>query len=361
GGLENLGGTTLINEEGLIVSTKALTVLTENVINILGEIYSQERLTFKGRTLDNKEGLIHTAGGITMEVTDIINKSGYILANGISKEAADAEDEEATNSESKDTDLVDEEEIKESTELAANEEKTEENEKGIYEGIDITGNSLDNTEGKIKTIGDVNISVNAVLNISGVILGDNIKFQGKTLDNTEGSITGTTVSMEVSDKIDNTKGEIIGIDSLEANTDTLVNVEGVVVSNGSLGLTTDTLDNTKGEIIGGLENLGGTTLVNEEGLIVSTKALTVLTENVTNILGEIYSQERLTFKGTTLDNKEGLIHTAGGITLEVTDIINKSGYILANGISKEVADAEDEPKEESKETDLAENKEDSDK
>ncbi|MGF6907698.1 adhesin HecA-like repeat protein, partial [Fusobacterium sp. PH5-44] len=361
GGLENLGGTTLVNEEGLIVSTKALTVLTENVTNILGEIYSQERLTFKGTALDNKEGLIHTAGGITMEVTDIINKSGYILANGISKEAADAEDEENTNNESKDTDLVMEEEIKESTELAANEEKTEENEKGIYEGIDIAGNSLDNTDGKIKTIGDVNISVNAVLNISGVILGDNIKFQGKTLDNTEGSITGTTVSIEVSDKIDNTKGEIIGIDSLEANTDTLVNVGGAVVTNGSLVLTTDTLDNTKGEIIGGLENLGGTTLINDEGLIVSTKALTILTENVTNILGEIYSQERLTFKGTTLDNTEGLIHTAGGITMEVTDIINKSGYILANGISKEAADAEDEPKGESKETDLAENKEDSDK
>ncbi|MDR3259895.1 MAG: hemagglutinin repeat-containing protein [Fusobacteriaceae bacterium] len=297
GELENLGGSILINDEGAIFTNEALNIETLAISNISGEIYAEKRIDIAGNTLDNTEGYIHTEGGIELTVDDIINKSGYILANGLTKE--EVFDEVEGN---EDIEVVELENIE-----VENVDTEENREEVIYEGIKIAGKTLDNTDGKIKTLGDL--------------------------------------SLDLADSIDNTKGELLGVKSLDIKTGLLINTNGSLLTYGKLVLDTEDLDNTKGKIIGRLEKLSGTNFINDEGILVSTESLEITTKNVSNIKGEIHSDKRLSFDGDRLDNTGGYIHTYGGIDANVGEIINNTGYILANGISKEDVNLEEENEE----------------
>jgi adhesin HecA-like repeat protein len=128
-----------------------LSLNSKNTENISGEIYSFSQITANGDNLNNNKGYIHTNGKITMNVQNITNREGYILSDGLTKEAlvASVNDDIASN------EVNEKSEVSSSGEDDGEGEEEPEPESIVYGGIAIVGQTLDNTLGVIRSLGDI--------------------------------------------------------------------------------------------------------------------------------------------------------------------------------------------------------------
>ena len=332
GDLEELKGERLVNAEGEILTNRSLDIEVNIISNKGGEVYSAVRVKAAGEILENINGKIHSAGQIELAISKTDNTKGKILANGIQEEDLDKKEE------------ADKSDIAEKSE-----DSKETKEKEI--SIKITGEELNNTEGLIAGLGNIEIGAGVVNNTQGKITGDSIVIEGSKLINTEGQLTGNKeIALGIGNVV-NIRGMISG-DKISLKGRNLDNTEGQLVSN---DLILDTaINNTKGLVLSNTIKLSGKELINKEGSIKGSEIVSGMEKldnslgkieglgkveivNLINNGGKVNSDYYINIRNEgNLENKGGEIKVSekeGGVEISLgSDIQNESGQILSEGV-----------------------------
>ncbi|MDR1831179.1 MAG: filamentous hemagglutinin N-terminal domain-containing protein, partial [Fusobacteriaceae bacterium] len=217
--------------------------------------------------------------------------------------------------------------------------------------IVLEGLTLDNTDGVISTLGNMTLTIKDITGKRGTLSAENLAITSDNLSNEEGTIHVANFAADLVGTLNNNGGAIVSEKSIRITARDLLSQYGVIYTDGELVITTSNLlDNKGGTIVGMLDTLGGNTLINEEGQILTNKELTLASLYTNNTGGEIFTPERIIITGDTFVNDGGYLHTNKGITITVTRASNRDGFILSDGLTKEMlaameeaAAAEDEP------------------
>jgi filamentous hemagglutinin len=288
-----LNMTSLDNVAGLVMAGRLLDITASGAINnIGGTLGGKNALTVRAQNLDNsQQGELSSEGQLTTRVSGLLNNQnkGLIQANGV---------------------------------------------------MDVQATRLDNREGKISGLNTLTVSSNNADNRNGVIRADQalkllvteldnrdkgrleskaaLTFDGNKLDNrNEGLLTASGLMTLKAKEVANDAGRISGKGDVEADVDSLSQQGGELVAEGHLKLTGKTLDNQK------------------NGLVASLKSLTVNVEQIDNRGGSLSSQSDMHVSGANLNNSDGgKVLSDTTLALKVDQIINQTaGLIFSKGAS----------------------------
>ena len=303
-GETRIGADQLVNDGQGIVSSGTDLEIKASTIDNPGSIGALRTVTLRAsRTLDNSKGEL-TAGTLDLNAAQLINKGGKLTQMG-SQPMILKVTETLTNTEggviqSRATDLQ-------------VETKRLENEGGtighLGTGTLTVGSQkgdgiLHNAEGKIASLGQLDLSAGAIHNQGGTLAAQ----KAVKLVVTEGVLDNSAKEG---------KPGTIGAETVqvEAKQGRVLNQGGTIEGSAGVDLQTQSLDNTKGN----LTNTG-------QGHLTVTAAL-----NLGNAEGTLGSNGQATLKATTIDNAHGLLQGGDNLTLEATQSIdNRAGMAHAN-------------------------------
>src|SRR5690554_205886 len=304
---------TALQNQGHIIAANNANLFVSEIDNQEGTIHADASLHITSTKFDNAQGLLH-AQELQLHADEVINSSGIMVADGIT----------------------------------------------------VTVNSLDNTEGTI--VGTSN-SGSFMLDVAGLV------------DNSLGLIQSDNNSAHIQAvRIQNTGGDILyrGEGTLEVDVESLLNAEqGSLVSFGDLAVTTQLLENHNANIqaMGNID-LQSSKIINTGGLIAADNHAHIVSDEIHNTnlndnTGQLYGQwltidfdalansgrvdgSSVTLTGITADNTgeiisygsddhtleiiaEHLSNTLGEIsgqwvTLQVTTIENMGGKLIGNSL-----------------------------
>ena len=332
----DLNGADLDNSNGLITTQNPLTIShLRDLKNASGEISSSQSFSLTGRMLDNSNGKLISNQSLTLNANSLLNQLGLISG---------------------------------------------------WEGLDVSGGSLDNRNGGTLSSrnGDVGVSLTgALLNAAnGALVSQKaLNISAASVDNRGGILSsGAEQTYTVSGLLDNGQNGLIDSGAaLTLNAATLGNAAGTINAQQALNFTGTDLDNSAGSIagnvavtldlLGSLTNTNGklasagdllvsraTQINNQGGQLASQRALTLFTGGLDNsnrgtvaandqlLLtasgaiqnandGLIYSKNaNLTVQAASLANGKGTLQSQGAMDLTVSgDIDSQSGKIIAQG------------------------------
>ncbi|AMP16359.1 hemagglutinin repeat-containing protein [Collimonas pratensis] len=237
--------------------------------------------------------------------------------------------------------------------------------------LQVSGGTLDNTNGKIIDVGIGLTTVAATTSItnadpsavtgSGLIGGaGDVTIATPVLSNVQGGhiVAGGALNLNTSTSVDNTAGQLLATGALTMNQPgaTLINVGGGI-SGGSVTLTTASIDNTSGSIANPAGSGGGVaittgTLTNTNGSVGSDVDLTLsanalvgdgkivagrdgnvsLQGNYTYDAGnQITANRNLTLSTTGTLVNTGTLAAAGNLTVNAANLYNVAGADIASG------------------------------
>ncbi|WP_421377165.1 hemagglutinin repeat-containing protein [Paraburkholderia sp. DD10] len=239
---------------------------------------------------------------------------------------------------------------------------------GATTTLQIAGNSLDNTGGRIANIGTGATTVNAAsitnANPNGVAgagtIGGNgdVTLTGQTLSNTQGAqiVAGHDLTLAIAQSVDNTGGTLSGVNNLTLNEPgaALSNQNGSIHGNGAIGLNVASLDNTSGRIgndtgSGGSIAISTGTLTNQAGAIGSDRNLNVTTNQLTgdgkiiagndgavtvngsytnDAANQIQANHDLTFTASGNFTNQGTLAAVNALTVNAANVDNQTGADL---------------------------------
>jgi filamentous hemagglutinin len=276
-----------------------------------------------GGTIDNTGGTIASNGTTSLNVGDLINQGGTIQASGASGTdltivATAAIDNSASNSQA--------------GILAASGNTT------------ITGNSLNNTQGKITAGQGLNVGITqGIVNSQGLLAANqNVNVSGAGINNSQGTIGSVQGQSDVNATaglLDNTAGRIEAAQMVSISSVGLNNTDGVIVGDSlSASSNTQTLDNTRGKIVatGGTANIQSGILNNEAGLIQANGDLAIDTHGQTlantnsGTNGGIAGQGNVSLATGDLNNRAGYIHSSGALTARSTAVDNTQAGVVTS-------------------------------
>jgi filamentous hemagglutinin len=282
-----------------------------------------------GGTLDNTGGTIASNGATSLNVGDLINQGGTIQASGAADTnltivAAGVIDNSARSSQV--------------GILAASGNTT------------ITGNSLNNTQGKITAGQGLNVSITqGIVNSQGLLAANqNVDVSGAQINNTQGTIGSVQGESDVNATaglLDNTAGRIEAAQRGSISSIGLNNTDGVIVGDSlSTNSSTQTLDNTRGKIVatGSTANIQSGILNNEAGLIQATGDLAIDTHGQT--LGNtnsgtndgIVGQGNISLSTGDLNNQSGYVHSGGALTTRSAAIDNTQAGVVTSSAQMDI-------------------------
>ena len=210
------------------------------------------------------------------------------------------------------------------------------------EKINITGQKLDNSNGEIRSNRKIELDVTNTVNKKGYILSDGLtkeeakqEEESKQEDNKKAD-TETEKGINITGSVDNTEGLIKGRE-VRIGGNLTGNAKGKVESIGALTLDGKVIDNKNGTLKGNIKEIDANKFINDEGKILTNEKLDIAAKEGSNIRGEIFGSEGVKIVGEKLNNLTGVIRSNGKIDLNVKETINREGYILSDGITKEEA------------------------
>ncbi|WP_123719232.1 hemagglutinin repeat-containing protein, partial [Pseudomonas lini] len=332
-GALNVTANQVLNTNGVINSTGALTGTIGQLNNSNGELTSLANATLNMTSLDNVAGLVMAGRLLDITASGAINNVGGTLGG---KNALTVRAQNLDNSQQ--GELSSEGQLTTRVSGLLNNQN-----KGLIQAngaMDVQATRLDNREGKISGLNTLTVSSNNADNRNGVIRADQalkllvteldnsakgrleskaaLTFDGNKLDNrNDGLLTASGLISLKAKEVANDAGRISGKDDVEANIDVLSQQAGELVAEGNLKLTGKTLDNRK------------------DGLVASLKSLTVNVDQIDNRGGSLSSQTDLHINGASLDNSDsGKVLTDTTLALKVDQIINQTaGLIFSKGAS----------------------------
>ncbi|PZW89007.1 filamentous hemagglutinin, partial [Pseudomonas sp. 478] len=347
----NITAGTLDNQSnGRVLSSGALNVTANQVLNTQGVINSTGNLTGTIAQLNNSNGEVSSASITRLNATTLNNRSGQVLGDlGLNIDLSGALDNrdgvlgsgksvdlKAASLDNRDTGVVvsDGSLTTRISGLLDNQNAGEISAKGA---IDVRSGSLDNRGGKVSGKDSLTISGNSADNRGGVIQADKqLKLQIGQLDNRDkGLISGKAGIAYDGTRLDNSGGLLSAIGAVTLDADEVQNSAGRISSQSDLTATIGLVQQQGGALVAqGNLSLTGTTLDNSNGgLVGTTKALTLKVDDIDNRAGELSSSLLLKIEGQRLDNSDGgKILAATDLKMVVAKLINQNkGLIVAKG------------------------------
>ena len=330
-GALNVTANQVLNTKGVINSTGDLTGTIGQLNNSDGELTSLANATLNMTSLDNVAGLVMAGRLLDITASGAINNVGGTLGG---KNALTVRAQNLDNSQQ--GELSSEGQLTTRVSGLLNNQNT-----GLIQAngtMDLQATRLDNREGKISGLNTLTVTSNNADNRNGVIRADQavkllvteldnrnkgrleskaaLTFDGNKLDNrNDGRLTASGLISLKAKEVTNDAGRISGKGDVEANIDALSQQGGELVAEGNLKLTGKTLDNQKG------------------GLVASLKSLTVNVDQIDNRGGSLSSQIDLHITGASLNNSDsGKVLSDTTLALKVDQIINQTaGLIFSKG------------------------------
>ncbi|WP_448093802.1 two-partner secretion domain-containing protein [Pseudomonas lini] len=347
----NITAGTLDNQNnGRVLSSGALNVTANQVLNTNGVINSTGNLTGTVGQLNNSNGEISSASITRLDAITLNNRSGQVLGDlGLNIDLSGALDNrdgvlgsgksvdlKAASLDNRDAGVV----VSDGgltvriSGLLDNQNTGEISAKGA---IDVRTGKLDNRGGKVSGKDTLTLISDSADNRGGVIQADKqLKLQIGQLDNRDkGLISGKAGITYDGTRLDNSGGLLSAVGPVTLDADEVQNAAGRISSQGDLTATIGLLQQQGGALVAqGNLSLTGTTLDNRNGgLIGTTKALTLKVDDIDNRAGELSSSPLLNIKGQRLDNSDGgKVLAATNLEMVVAELINQNkGLIVAKG------------------------------
>ncbi|WP_144113075.1 hemagglutinin repeat-containing protein [Paraburkholderia sp. BCC1886] len=316
GGAQTVTVGALSNRDGQIVSGGALDVAaTGDLQNQSGTLRSSGALSVNVGSLDNTGGTIATNGALDVRSGAVSNRGGTLAAGGAATvQSAGTLDNRAGL-------------IQGGGAVSVSAQGAIDNMGGQIEAdgadttLQVTGASLDNTNGRIANSGSGATTVSAATLVNsnagdvagaGTIGGNgDLTVNADTLSNTNGGqiVSGRDLTLDIAQLADNTNATLSGSNNVTLNGAHagVVNAGGSIHGNGAIALNVGSLDNTSGRIgndtgSGGSVSVNADTLANQNGAIGSDQNLSV----VTNLL---------TGDGRIIAGQDGVVTVNGDYTL----------------------------------------------
>ena len=347
----NITAGTLDNQNnGRVLSSGALSVTANQVLNTKGVINSTGNLTGTVGQLNNSNGEVSSASITRLNAITLNNRSGQVLGDlGLNIDLSGALDNrdgvlgsgksvdlKAASLDNRDAGVV----VSDGgltvriSGLLDNQNTGEISAKGA---IDVRTGKLDNRGGTVSGKGTLTVISDSADNRAGVIQADKqLKLQVGQLDNRDkGLISGKAGIAYDGTRLDNSGGLLSAVGPVTLNAKEVQNAAGRIASQNDLTATIGLLQQQGGALVAqGNLSLTGTTLDNQNGgLVGTTKALTLKVDDIDNRAGELSSSLLLNIKGQRLDNSDGgKILAATDLQMIVAKLINQNkGLIVAKG------------------------------
>ncbi|MGF6362632.1 filamentous hemagglutinin [Pseudomonas frederiksbergensis] len=367
----------LNNQNGLINAPALVLKNLAQVNNRNGEISSAQAFTLAADSLDNSDGKLLGNQAVTLRVQQALtNVKGLIAAANVDVQAGSLNNNggtltSRTGLELRVTGQLDNQDqglINASQNLNINAASLNNQNGGSLLGsaiaIDFSGamGDLNNANGLITTTGQLSIRNLRDLNNRGGELSSSQSYTltGRNLDNSDGKLISRQQLDLTADVTTNLNGLISGWQSLSLlggsldnrnqgtlssrDGDVLVDLTsavrnsnaGALVSNGTLKVTAASLDNSDNGILSsaGAQTfvIAGTLNNAQGGLIDSGAALDIQAQTLSNANATINAQRDISFTGTDLNNSAGTLAGKGAITLDLLGTLtNTSGKLASNG------------------------------
>ena len=319
----------LDNSGGTIGSQQKLEVSVTSLEQDGGELFSNGDLTLDMNhgLLNNQRGNIHTPGQLLLKnLAEVNNSAGEISA----AKAWSLNAQSLNNDGGK---LLSNEKLSLVVEGALS------NIKGLINsaGLDSRSASLNNTEGEIRSRGEMDLTVADLLeNQAGVVIADNgLTITAARLDNRQEGLVGATKALKLTvDRLDNRSGELsskAGVSLIGAWLDN--SDSGYIAAGGNLALTVgQVINHDKGLMSGdtGL-TLTGQTLENSGRLKSQRDMAITLSSDLNNDQGSLISEGALAINAQSLSNNGGKVSSARDLTVETRGAVsNRGGELLTD-------------------------------
>ena len=307
----NLYSTSLDNSQGGSISGKgAVSVSTGAFNNNAGSLSSGSSLTLNAGPVSNQSnGRIASTGALSASVTALDQQGGQLFSN--TSLTLDLNHGHLNNSNGLITAPI----------LVLNNLDDVSNQYGEIsssQSFSLSANTLDNTGGKLISSQWLSLNAMLLLNPTGLISGwQGLDVSGGSLDNHN---TGT-LSSRNGDISVNLRGTLLNSDA------------GALVSQGALTVNAASLDNRGGILSSGagqVLTVSGLLNNGQYGLIDSGAALTVQAMTLSNVGGTINAEQAVGMTGTSLDNTAGTMASNGAVTLNLLGVLTNTNGALAS-------------------------------
>ncbi len=356
----------LNNAGGTVAASGALTVSAGAIANAGGAIKNagtQATSVSASQSLDNTQGgLIGGNGEVSVSGGSVDNSGGTVVAGGNA----------VVQSGSTLRNAVGRVQAKGSAAVTAAGAIT--NTGGQIEAdgaaatLQVTGASLDNTNGRIANAGSGATTVGAAsitnANTGGAVgagtIGGNgdVTVSGQTLSNTQGGqiVAGHDLTLATTRSVNNSGGTLSAANNVTANAGgaAVVNQAGSIRGNGAVSLNVASLDNTSGKIgndagSGGSVAMTTGSLANQGGAIGSDRNLSVTTGQLSgdgriiaggdgaitingnythSAANQIQANHNLTFTTTGTLTNQGTLAAVNALTVNAASVDNRAGADL---------------------------------
>ncbi|MCC8400284.1 hemagglutinin repeat-containing protein [Paraburkholderia sp. MMS20-SJTN17] len=319
-----LGPAALINDHGTITSSGngTLSVDTGVLSNSGGTLATNGALDIHAAAVSNRGGTLAGRSTAALTVASLDNRAGFIQGNSaVNVFAQGVLDNTGGQIEANDTAAT----------------------------LNVSGASIDNTNGRIANIGTGATSVNATtvtnantIGVAGAgLIGGNgdVTIDARTLSNTAGAqiVSGHDLKLNVAQSADNSGGSLSGANDLtfEGAGAVLVNQNGSLHANGGLALNVASLDNAAGRIgndagSGGSVAIAAGTLANQGGAIGSDQNLSVTTNQLTGDGSIVAGNDgAITVNGDYLQGSATRVQANHDLTLTTTGNFTNQGSLGA--------------------------------
>ncbi|ANH33831.1 Large exoproteins involved in heme utilization or adhesion [Ralstonia solanacearum] len=356
----------LNNAGGTVAASGALTVSAGAIANAGGAIKNagtQATSVSASQSLDNTQGgLIGGNGEVSVSGGSVDNSGGTVVAGGNA----------VVQSGSTLRNAVGRVQAKGSAAVTAAGAIT--NTGGQIEAdgaaatLQVTGASLDNTNGRIANAGSGATTVGAAsitnANTGGAVgagtIGGNgdVTVSGQTLSNTQGGqiVAGHDLTLATTRSVNNSGGTLSAANNVTANAGgaAVVNQAGSIRGNGAVSLNAASIDNTSGKIgndagSGGSVAMTTGSLANQGGAIGSDRNLSVTTGQLSgdgriiaggdgaitingnythSAASQIQANHNLTFTTTGTLTNQGTLAAVNALTVNAASVDNRAGADL---------------------------------
>ncbi|MDZ3826164.1 two-partner secretion domain-containing protein [Pseudomonas monsensis] len=338
-------------QNGLLGSSKDMTLTVADLDNRGGEVSSNGDLQITGKKLDNSDGgKIFTGTALTLTVDEVLNRTKGLINAG---SQFNLQGRSLINS---DGELL--------------------SQQGML--LNLTG-AFDNTSGKVSSEGTLTVNNAKLTNVKGslssaadlmldsdasidnqggqIVTDGALVLNSASLDNRQkGTLSGKGAVTVTTDAFDNSNGRLSGADTLNLTAGQVTNSgDGSIGSQNALTASVSGLDQQGGKLfsntqlsldlnhgqlnnIGGLINAPGTLLLkqlngvnNQGGTISSAEAFTLSAQSLDNSNGKLLSNQGLTLRiAAALDNVKGMIGAAA-IDARAASLNNSGGNLVSRG------------------------------
>ncbi|MEO8641314.1 hemagglutinin repeat-containing protein [Pseudomonas sp.] len=363
----------VVNSKGLITSTGTLSATVGHLNNSHGELSTLAAATLRMAALDNVAGLVNAGKALSITATGAVNNQGGKLTSldSLSFNAGAVDNSgngriasnKALTASVSSLDQHDGGQLTSGTSLtldlnhgALNNQSglinapllvlknlqqvdNQHGEISSAQAFTLAANSLDNSNGKLLGNQAVTLRVQqALTNIKGLIAAANVDVQAGSLNNNGGTLTSRTgLDLRVNGQLDNQdQGLINATDNLSINTASLNNQNGGSLLGSAIAIdfsgAMGDLNNTKGLITttGQLSIRNLRNLNNQGGELSSSQSYTLVGRNLDNSDGKLISRQQLDLNADTTTNLNGLISGWQGLSLLGASLDNRNDGTLSS-------------------------------